>query len=105
MSAASTEAASRFAPGQRVRIIDREHRGHMRTPHYCCGRLARVVARHGTFPNPESLAYHGDGLPAQPLYMVAVAQRDLWPDYQGAPNDELLVDIYEHWLEPAGNSK
>jgi hypothetical protein len=30
---------------------------------------------YGTFGNPESLAYGGDGLPRQPLYLVRFEQR------------------------------
>ena len=31
----------------------------------------------------------------------AFAQRELWPDYRGAGADSAVVDILEHWLEPA----
>ena len=41
------------------------------------------------------------GLPAQPLYRVRFRQKDVWPDYAGAPSDVLEVEIYQHWLEPA----
>jgi hypothetical protein len=45
------------------------------------------------------LAYGGDGLPAQPLYLVKFAQTDLWTNYKGGSQDALLLDIYENWLE------
>jgi hypothetical protein len=89
----------RFAPGDRVRIAERPVSGHCRTPFYLRGRPAVVVALHGTFRDPERLAYHRSGLPAQPLYKVRVAQSDLSPAF-AAPGDSLEADIYEHWLEP-----
>jgi nitrile hydratase len=89
----------RFAPGQRVRVSDRPHVGHHRTPQYVKGKTGRVERVHGAFANPEKRAYGADGLPQVPLYLVAFAQRDLWPDY--TRTDELHVDVYEHWLEGA----
>jgi nitrile hydratase subunit beta len=32
---------------------------------------------------------------------VRIKQRDLWPDYRGGVGDELQIEIYEPWLEPA----
>jgi len=55
---------------------------------------------HGSFPNPETLAYGGNGLPRQELYAVRFQQASLWPNYPVA-RDTLLVDVYDHWLEPA----
>jgi nitrile hydratase subunit beta len=56
---------------------------------------------HASFRNPETHAYGEDGLPKQPLYLVAFAQRDLWPDYRGHADDRLYVDVFEHWLQEA----
>jgi nitrile hydratase len=74
--------------------------GHLRTPSYIQGKIGSVEAIHGAFRNPESLAYGGDGLPKQFLYLVRFDQARLWEKYEGSPQDKLLVDIYEHWLEP-----
>ncbi len=82
-------------------MSSRGHAGHHRTPTYLKGRTGTVQRMHGSFKNPETLAYGGDGLPAQPLYTVIFAQGELWPGYAGAPKDHLHVDLYEHWLEPA----
>ena len=60
-----------------------------------------VVALCGIFPNPESLAHGGSGLPQQPLYRVEFSQGQVWERYAGPAGDKLLVDIYEHWLDPA----
>jgi nitrile hydratase len=59
-----------------------------------------VASIQGTFRNPEQLAYHKPGLPAQVLYKVRFAQSELWERYAGPPGDDLEVDIFEHWLEP-----
>ena len=53
----------------------------------------------GPFPNAEERAYGRDG-DREPLYRVRFRQRDLWPNYPGSARDTLVVDIYEHWLEP-----
>ena len=90
---------SRFAPGDTVRVSDRTALGHCRTPWYLRGRAGVIASVHGTFRDPETLAYHKPGLPAQPLYKVRFRQRELWDRYAGPSGDELEVDIYEHWLE------
>jgi hypothetical protein len=90
-----------FEPGQRVRVRELDVRGHMRTPGYVRGKTGRVAHVHGAFRNPETLAYGGDGLPERPLYLVGFEQRELWPDYEGAPRDTLYLDLYEHWLDEA----
>ena len=91
-----------FDPGAPVRVCDAwpERFGivHQRTPHYLRGCEGRIVRRLGAFPNPEGLAFGGPA-PVVPLYHVAFDASALWPD---APADgDILVEIYEHWLEPA----
>jgi nitrile hydratase subunit beta len=93
-------ADARFAPGDAVRVRDAEKEGHVRTPDYTKGKPGRIAEVLGAFPNPEVLAYGGDGLPEMPLYKVGFRQADLWEGYGGPPEDALFIDIYEHWLEP-----
>ncbi|RAI57143.1 SH3-like domain-containing protein [Roseicella frigidaeris] len=100
--------AARFAPGARVRVREDwpERRRlpsgapscHIRTPHYLRGREGEVQAVLGAFANPEDLAF---ARPAPPrvLYHVLFAQPPIWQE--GAEGDTLLVEIFEHWLEPA----
>jgi nitrile hydratase len=91
----------KYDAGARVRVANRVHEGHNRTPAYLKGKSGRVERVHSAFTNPETRAYGEDGLPEQPLYLVGFAQRDVWPDYAGSPRDRIYVDIYEHWLEEA----
>ncbi len=90
-----------MAPGVAVRVRDDwpEARGpvHIRTPHYLRGQPGTVLRCLGDFPNPEDLAF---ARPAarRTLYHVAFDGRALWPD---GTADEIVAEIFEHWLEPA----
>jgi len=88
-----------FEPGARVRVSDRPHEGHHRTPGYLKGRAGVVAGARGFFTNPETRAYGEDGLPERRVYLVGFEQRELWPGYE--PADRLYADVFEHWLEPA----
>jgi len=76
-----------LAPGQKVRVkLDwPETRGpcHIRTPHYLRGELGMVVRHLGN----------------RPLYHIAFDLAGVW--HEGESGDEILVELYEHWLEPA----
>jgi nitrile hydratase subunit beta len=93
--------AAKFQPGDKVRVRVGSPPGHLRTPAYIQGKAGVIAALHGAFRNPESLAHGGDGLPKQFLYLVRFDQTHVWPQYRAAARDKLLIDIYEHWLEPA----
>jgi hypothetical protein len=92
---------AKFKPGDTVRIRVGAPPGHIRTPAYVQGKIGAIAAVHGAFPNPESLAHGGDGLPKQFLYQVRFDQTHIWPQYPTILQDKLLIDIYEHWLESA----
>ncbi len=81
-----------FVVGKTVRVSPRPHVGHHRTPGYLKGRRGRVERMQGSFRNPETRAYGGDGLPARELYLVSF-------DLPGG--DRVLADVSEHWLEAA----
>lgn len=91
-----------FSPGAGVRVKDvwPETRGpvHIRTPHYLRGMPGTVVRKLGAYANPEDLAF-GRPAAARALYHVRFDQPAVWQE--GKAGDELLVEIYEHWLEPA----
>ena len=99
MGRAVTNGRAKFKPGDRVRVRMEDRPGHIRTPWYIRGKSGWIERVHGEFLNPESLAYGRDGLPKRTLYLVAFNQGDVWDTAAGA-NDKVLVDIYEHWLEP-----
>jgi nitrile hydratase len=90
-------------PGTQVRVKrdfpETRGRCHIRTPHYLRGRMGVVERRLGAYRNPEDLAF---GRPAAtvPLYHVRFDQPGLFNE--GAGGDTLLVEIFEHWLEPVG---
>jgi Nitrile hydratase beta subunit, C-terminal len=90
-----------FAPGDRVRIIDLDKSGHVRTPLYARGKAGTIDHCCGAFENPEERAYGRVGRARVPLYRVRLMQRDLWPEYAGAERDSLVLEIYQHWLRPA----
>lgn len=89
-----------FQAGDRVVVREERPRTHHRTPAYVKGKRGRVAVLSGVFPNPETRAYGGTGLPERALYRVEFEQSELWGDrYAGPPGDRLLIDIFEHWLE------
>jgi nitrile hydratase len=90
-----------FSVGDCVSVRVAYPPGHVRTPFYIRGKTGVVERICGEFANPEELAYGRDGLPKQPLYRVRFQQSDVWTDYTGSKNDTLVIEISEHWLEPA----
>ena len=101
MTAATDAAPLQYQPGDLVLVRVGNPGGHFRTPTYIQGQTGRITAIGGVFANPESLAYGGRGQPRQPLYRVEFQQSQVWPNYRGPAADRILVDIYQHWLEPA----
>ena len=99
MGRAVSGRTGKFKPGDRVRVRMEDRPGHIRTPWYIRGKTGWIEQVHGKFLNPESLAHGGDGRPKRLLYLVAFSQQDIWTTVQ-APKDKVLVDIYEHWLDP-----
>ena len=91
----------KYEPGASVRVADRPHAGHHRTPSYLKGKTGVVERVHDSFTNPETRAYGADGLPVERLYLVRFAQAELWPGYAGESADRLYADVFEHWLEAA----
>jgi nitrile hydratase len=96
---------SRFSAGDPVTVRRAYPPGHIRTPFYVRGRTGVVERVLAEFPNPEELAYGRSGLPKVRLYRVRFRQVDLWPDYQGKPDDSVDVEIYQHWLDAASREQ
>jgi hypothetical protein len=78
--------------GTAVSVSRHPHEGHHRTPKYLKGRRGRVERAQGSFRNPETRAYGGDGLPERELYLVS---------FELPNGDRVLADVFEHWLEVA----
>ena len=95
----------RFRPGDAVIVKADDPPTHHRTPWYVKGRTGCVDAVYDPWPNPEHMAYGRYSEPKIPVYRVEFDQRDLWGDYSGLTKDRLVVDIFEHWLEPADRSE
>jgi nitrile hydratase subunit beta len=98
----SFDPAPLYAPGDRVRIIDLGKPGHVRVPHYAREMVGVVERYGGTFQNPEDRAYGRGRGTAVRLYRIRLRQCDLWADYAGDPTDTLELEVYDHWLRPAG---
>lgn len=101
MGAAVSMDPVHLSSGQTVRVRDDwpETRGpcHIRTPHYLRGRTGRIARCLGEFPDPSELAF-GRPAPRRALYHVEFEQPPVFGE--GNSGDALLVEIFEHWLEP-----
>lgn len=91
----------RFAPGESIRVLDLGKVGHVRIPAYVRGRTGTVVQFCGVFLNPEDLAVGNAGGRVVGCYRVEFPQAALWPDYPDNPDDSLVTEIYEHWMDAA----
>jgi nitrile hydratase beta subunit len=86
----------RFAVGDRVRVARVVTTEHNRVPRYLRGAVGSVESVAGDEPLEEGIDYG----PAQPVYSVAFASEELWAD-QGEAGMDVVVDLYEQYLEPA----
>lgn len=93
--------SARFRAGDTVAVRAAYPPGHIRTPYYIRGKRGVIERLCGEFANPEELAFGRDGLPKRPLYRVRFRQAHVWPEYDGAPEDTVDIEIFEHWLDPA----
>jgi nitrile hydratase subunit beta len=101
--AAHALGTPKFKPGDPVVVDQRAIAGHCRTPGYLRGKQGVIAEVLGRFRNPERLAYHRPGLPAEVLYKVRFEQMHLWSaaaptPYPGPAGDHLEADLYEFWL-------
>jgi len=94
-----TSATGRFKTGDRVTVKFEDRPGHLRTPWYIRGKSGWIEKVYGDFLNPELLAFGKNGLPKKTLYLVAFDYGEVFGNPQ-VTKDKVLVDIYDHWLEP-----
>jgi nitrile hydratase len=88
--------SGRFGPGDRVRVARFVTSEHNRVPRYVRGVTGVVESVSGEEPLMEGI----DAGDPQPLYTVAFASQDLW-GAEAEPTGELLIDLFEQYLEPA----
>jgi nitrile hydratase subunit beta len=88
----------RFQAGDAIQVDTRPVVGHCRTPAYLRGKSGVIVETLGRYRDPERLAYHRPGYPAEVLYKVRFCQAEVWGRYAGPASDNLEADIYEGWL-------
>jgi nitrile hydratase subunit beta len=93
---------SRFAAGERVRVLSRFPIGHYRVPHYIRGKNATVerVIEPAAVNNEEE-GFGRNAGSRRYYYRVAFPMTELWPGYKGAPGDSLRIEVFETWLERA----
>lgn len=73
--------------------------GHTRLPSYAAGAKGRIILAHGAHVLPDSSA-HKLGEAPEPLYAVVFAASELWT-YPEHPRDEVVLDLWQSYLEPA----
>ncbi len=89
-----------FAAGEQVRISVRFPVGHYRVPIYIRGKLGvieQVIAPRAV--NNEEEGFGRNAGSTGFYYRIAIPLTSLWPDYVGAPEDGLRIEVFETWLE------
>ena len=89
--------ATRFRPGDRVRVRRMRPAGHTRCPRYVRGGTGTVEAARGTDAFPDVGPYQG---PSEPVYSVRFVSDELF----GASDEgswHVHLDLFESYLEPA----
>ncbi|WP_037307609.1 nitrile hydratase subunit beta [Ruegeria halocynthiae] len=92
----------KFEVGQKVRTLHPAANrlvdgGHTRLPVYAAGAEGHILRLHGTHVLPDSSA-HGLGEAPEPLYAVVFPASQLWADPEH-PNDEVVLDLWQSYLE------
>lgn len=100
MNAMTPRPGQALPAGTSVVILKNPPETHCRTPFYLRGVKGVIAEVMGCYRNPSLLAFHKPGLPMRVLYRVRFKQTDVWPNYTGGPNDTVMADIYEHWIDP-----
>lgn len=89
-----------FKVGDRVLISERYPIGHYRVPMYIRGKCGIVeLVLNPMAVNNEEEAFGRNAGSKRHYYRVGIPLTDLWPEYSGPPQDRLVIEIYENWLE------
>jgi nitrile hydratase len=89
----------RFAPGDRVRVVDRIFSGHTRCPGFLRGRRGVVVTFDGVFSVPDVEA-HSSERRREATYAVRFDAEQLWPG-EAEAQTSVTVGLWDSYLEEA----
>jgi nitrile hydratase len=91
---------SAFKPGDQVRVSVRYPIGHYRVPAYIRGKrgIVELILQPMAVNNEEEAFGRNAGSKGH-YYRVGVPLTELWPGYAGPPQDRLVIEIFETWLE------
>lgn len=88
--------------GEAVRVLTRSPIGHYRVPQYLRGKRGEVVAViHPMAVDNEEEAYGRNAGSRGYYYRVGFSMREVWPGYVGGASDQLLLEVFQTWLEKA----
>jgi hypothetical protein len=91
-----------FQIGETLRVMTRSPIGHYRVPRYLRGKIGVVEAViHPAAVDNEEEAYGRNAGSKSFYYRMAFRMTDVWPDYAGAANDGLRIEVFQTWLEKA----
>ncbi|HLI39307.1 MAG TPA: SH3-like domain-containing protein [Streptosporangiaceae bacterium] len=90
-----------YAPGDRVRTRAADPPHHTRLPRYARGHTGVIVEPQGAWPRADDRARGVTGAPAETVYTVRFSARELW----GSGSHDVTVDLWESYLEPAGEDR
>ena len=89
-----------FQLGDRVRISARYPVGHYRVPMYMRGKRGIVtMILEPAAVNNEEEGFGRNAGGKRYYYRVTVPLTELWPGYAGSGRDQLVIEIFETWLE------
>jgi nitrile hydratase subunit beta len=91
-----------FAAGEQIRVCVRFPVGHYRVPNYIRGKVGTIeqVIEPRAINNEEE-GFGRNAGSTRFYYRVGIPLASLWPDYAGAPEDGLRIEVFETWLERA----
>ncbi|MGV2079922.1 MULTISPECIES: SH3-like domain-containing protein [unclassified Rhizobium] len=93
-----------FHEGDDVSIATRSPIGHYRMPTYLRGKRGKIEAIMPVMAvDNEEEGYGRNAGSKGHYYRVAIPMTEIWPDYEGSPNDGLRIEIFENWLEKLSN--
>ena len=89
-----------FKVGDTVKVSVRFPVGHYRVPTFIRGKqgVVEAVIEPAAINNEEE-GFGRNAGSKRHYYRITFALKDIWAGYAGSPNDALLIEIFETWLE------